>query len=299
MNVTQALKKLKAFGSEPTRKIYGRHGVQGEMYGVKYGDLAKLVKEIRRDQDLALELWASGIHDARVLATMIADPDAMTATILKHWVKDCDNYVLSMGVASIATKSAAGRKLMQTWMDARGEWVPATGWCVLAGVCGGPEPPTVAQCRKWTKVVEKAIHDSPNRVKYAMNTALIAMGTYVEGYEDEAVAAADRIGQVEVDHGLTNCETPLAAPYIRKAAAHHRKKRAKATKKAGSRKAAATKAPARKKAAPKKKATAKKAASKKPASKKKASKKKAAKRTPARKKPAAKATKKAGTRRKA
>ena len=55
-----------------------------------------------------------------------------------------------------------------------------------------------------------------------MNTAMIAIGAYVPGMEKEAIRVAGRIGQVEVDHGLTHCKTPLAAPYIRKAAAHHR-----------------------------------------------------------------------------
>ena len=284
MNITQALKKLEAAGSEQVRKIYGRHGVTGPMFGVKYGDQGKFKKEIGVDHDLALKLWASGNHDARVLATMVADPDAMTAPVLKAWVKDIDNYVLSMGVAVIATKSAAGRKLMSTWIAAKGEWIPATGWSVLAGMCNGPDAPSVADAKAHLKTIEARIHTSPNRVKYSMNTALIAMGAYLDGFEATAVTVANRIGQVEVDHGLTSCETPLAAPYIKKAAEHHRKKVAKKGVPKGS---ASKKVPAKKKAVTKK--ATKKAASKKAATKlKPAAKKAIAKKAPAKKKAAKK-----------
>jgi len=194
------------------------------MYGVKFGDMAKLVREIKQDHALALELWDSGNHDARVLATMIADPDQLTAKTFTAWIKEVDNHVTSYQVAGIAAKSAAGRKLMTKWMAARGEWPSATGWGILAQVASEPDAVSIADARKYLATIEKQIHDSKNRVKYSMNTAMIALGAYVPKLEDDAVRIAERIGQVEVDHGLTACKTPLAEPYIRKAAAHHKAK---------------------------------------------------------------------------
>ena len=240
MTARKVLQELKAFGTAQTRKTYGRHGVTGKMYGVKYGDLAKLVKRIKVDHDLALALWDSGNHDARVLATMIADPEGLTARVLGAWINDVDNHVLSCALAGIAGKSPAGRKIMPRWMAAKGEWPAATGWMMLGGIAAVPDALPKTKCRELLKTIEKRIHGSPNRVKYSMNTALISIGTYVPGMEEAAVKTAERIGQVEVDHGLTNCETPLAAPYIRKAAAHHRAKLAKA---------AARKQPSRQKSA--------------------------------------------------
>jgi len=68
------MQELKSLGSEQYRKTYKRHGVQGEVYGVSYAHLGTLKKKIKIDHELALELWKSGNHDARTLATMIADP---------------------------------------------------------------------------------------------------------------------------------------------------------------------------------------------------------------------------------
>jgi len=106
---------------------------------------------------------------------------------------------------------------------------------MLSNVAAVPGEMSLDDCRELLATIEATIHESKNRVKYSMNTAMIAMGSYVPGLEDEAVEVAERIGQVEVDHGLTSCKTPLAAPYIRKAAAHQRSKLAKAAKKKAAR----------------------------------------------------------------
>ena len=79
MTKTQIMRKLKAAGSAQTHQIVRRHGVQGDLYGVPYGELTKLKRTIKVDHDLAEKLWATGNFDARYLATMIADPASMTS----------------------------------------------------------------------------------------------------------------------------------------------------------------------------------------------------------------------------
>ena len=98
-------------------------------------------------------------------------------------------------------------------------------------IASEPGALTEDDAREYLTTIEDRIHGSKNRVKYSMNTAMIALGAYLPSFEDEAVTVAERIGQVEVDHGDTACKTPLAAPYIKKAAAHQRAKLAKASKK--------------------------------------------------------------------
>jgi 3-methyladenine DNA glycosylase AlkD len=64
---------LEALGTEQARKTYKRHGIEGDVFGVSYANLEILRKKIKVDHDLAQKLWASGNHDARILATMFAD----------------------------------------------------------------------------------------------------------------------------------------------------------------------------------------------------------------------------------
>ena len=74
MTVNEMMSELKSLGSEQTCKTYKRHGVKGDMFGVSYANLGKIKKKIKVDHKLAEQLWATGNHDARIVATMIADP---------------------------------------------------------------------------------------------------------------------------------------------------------------------------------------------------------------------------------
>ena len=83
--------------------------------------------------------------------------------------------------------------------------------------------------------IEGEIHARKNRVRDAMNSALIAIGIRNDALEEQALAAATRIGKVEVDHGETGCKTPDAADYIRRTLDRRRQKAAAAAEKAGKR----------------------------------------------------------------
>ena len=252
MKASRVLSRLKSLGTEQTRKTYARHGVEGAL-GVLYSDFYKLAKEIKVDHDLAVELWDSGYFDARVVAGMVADPEKFNASTANAWMRQVTNKGLLVVLSDLFARSTVGRRQWPKWLKAKGEWTPATAWGMVGSMLRDGIAFTKTEARGLLATIEKDIHKSENRVKYSMNNALIALGTYVPGFEQEAVRVAKRIGQVEVDHGLTDCKTPLAAPYIRKAAAHHRAKLAKQAA-AAKKKAAKT---AKKKAAAKRKATAK------------------------------------------
>ncbi len=104
MTAEQVLAELESTGTAQNRKVYARHGVGRQMYGVSYGNLGKLKKKIKVDHDVAEGLWASGNHDAMVLATMIADPPAFRSSRLDEWARDLDSYVLADAFSSLAAK---------------------------------------------------------------------------------------------------------------------------------------------------------------------------------------------------
>ena len=78
---------------------------------------------------------------------------------------------------------------------------------------------------KFLTTIEARIHSSPNRVRDAMNMALISIGLLGGTLREQAMAAAKRIGEVEVDHGETGCKTPDAVEYIRRAEARRKSPR--------------------------------------------------------------------------
>ena len=217
MNAMAVLRELEGLGSEQTRKTYRRHGVRGELYGVNYAPLGKLAKKLKTNHALAGELWESGNHDARILATMIADPAATTGAELDKWIRDVDNYVLADAFAGLVSRTPVARKKMEKWTRSTHEWVGRIGWAILARLAMADSTLTDAEYERYLEEIERRIHGSKNRIRDAMNMAVIAIGLRSAAFEKKAVGAAKRIGKVEVDHGETGCVTPDAVEYIQKA----------------------------------------------------------------------------------
>ncbi|MBI1902724.1 MAG: DNA alkylation repair protein [Planctomycetia bacterium] len=223
-SASDVLRELQSLGTQQNRKVYARYGVGPSMYGVSYAHLGKLTQRIQTDQALAEALWESGIHDARVLATMIADPARMTDRLLESWALDLDSHVLADAFATLVGKTPLAQKKMEKWIDAKGEWMAAAGWGLVGRLAMSDGAVADEFLQKILTRVERAIHSERNRVRHAMNTALICIGLRSPAFQKRAIEAAGRIGKVEVDHGETGCTTPDAASYIKKVAARRAKK---------------------------------------------------------------------------
>ena len=157
MDVATALTELERRGSEKTRLTYRRHGVLGDQFGVSYADLKLLKKTIKTDQALAETLWASGNHDARILATMIADPKAITREVLESWSRDAVNYVLMDAIAGVMAASPHARSLMERWMASDDEWLGGAGWSIAARLAGTAEI-SDEEARQFFETIRATIH---------------------------------------------------------------------------------------------------------------------------------------------
>lgn len=218
------LAELEQLGTAQNRMIYRRHGIEGEQYGVSYAALDRLKKRIKVDHPLAQELWSSANHDARILATKIADPKQADDALLERWVSDLDNYVLTDALANYAGRTSCARQLMAAWIRADGEWIERSGWLILAHLAMNDSSLPDELLNGYLDGIERDVHAAKNRVRDAMNSALIAIGMRSDAWEKRALAVAERIGKIEIDHGETGCKTPDAIPYIRKARERARKK---------------------------------------------------------------------------
>jgi 3-methyladenine DNA glycosylase AlkD len=221
---TQILQELEALGKEQTRKTYRRHGVVENQYGVSYSDMSRLKKRIKTDHALALRLWASRNHDARILALMIADPQQADSATLEAWVHELTNYVISDALGAYVSQTPLARQKAEAWTQSDEEWIAATGWNILADLATRDQSLPDSYFEPFLATIERDLHSSKNRVRHSMNNAVIAIGLRGEALEARAVAAAERIGKVIVDHGQTNCKTPAAIPYIAKAKARRAEK---------------------------------------------------------------------------
>jgi 3-methyladenine DNA glycosylase AlkD len=227
MRFREVSRELKKRGTAGNRRIYGRHGVREPMHGVSFANLRDLKKRIKIDQELAVELWDSGNHDCRVLATMIADPKAIRALELERWVRDLDNYVLADAFSGLVARTPLARSRADKWTASRKEFIGQAGYNVLGLTAMNDDESPNDYFQSYLEKIEDEIHGSANRVRHAMNQALIAIALRSPALRRKAVAAAKRIGKVEVDHGETSCKTPDAVAYIDRCIAARGAKKAK------------------------------------------------------------------------
>lgn len=219
MNYEEVMQALADMGSEQTKKTFLRHGAQEPFFGVKVGDMKKLVKHVKKDQALALQLYASGNYDAMYLAGLSINPKTITKEQLQQWVGGANwhgpaEYI----VARVAAESPYAQELAVEWMDSPEELVAVSGWSTYANyVSVAPdEALDLPEIRRYLVRVRDTIHGERNWVRYVMNTFVISVGAYVEDLTEEAKAVAEAVGKVQVDVGQTACKVPLAAEYISK-----------------------------------------------------------------------------------
>jgi 3-methyladenine DNA glycosylase AlkD len=216
MELSEIMAILETLGTEQTRKTWARHGAKGPMFGVLFGELFKLMKQIDVDHQLARELWATGNVDARNLAMKIADPMAMTPNELDHWAIENPMPMCGLYIATLAAEGPHARIKLSEWLSSSNERLLASGWTLLGRLSDLDESFPEDKLLSAVEVIEKSIHSAPNEVKSDMNRTLITIGGRSSAMRKAVLAAAKRIGEVTVDHGQTACKTPDIAQAIEK-----------------------------------------------------------------------------------
>ena len=217
MTVQTIMAELKSKGSESTKKILLKHGLKEPLFGVKVADMKVIQKKIKKDYQLSKDLYATGNTDAMYLAGLIADENKMTKKDLMAWVSQAvSNNISDYTVPWIAAESSFGYELAIEWIDDKKDYIAAAGWSTLSNLVAikADSELNIKSLKSLLSRVEKTIHQSPNRVRSAMNVFIIAIGSYVTSLTTDAIAVTGKIGEVTVDVGDTACKVPDAAEYI-------------------------------------------------------------------------------------
>jgi 3-methyladenine DNA glycosylase AlkD len=219
MTTKQVLKELEGYGNEGTKKVFLKHGAREPFFGVKVQDLKKIVKKVKKDHALSLELYATGNSDAMYLAGLIADEDKITKDDLNRWADEAYWYMISeYTVPWVAAESKYGWELGLQWIESNEERIASAGWSTLSSIAS-LKPDNELDIEAYGKLLDRVktnIHSSHNRVRYTMNGFVIAVGSYIEALTKKATKVAQVIGKVNVDVGGTSCKVPLADVYIKK-----------------------------------------------------------------------------------
>lgn len=218
----QLMTCLRSLGNDRHRVTCVRHGAPEDPklnWGVPIAELKKLQRKLKKNYGLSLELFATGNADAQYLAGLIADPDEMTRTDLNTWSREaCWSMIRTWTVGGVAAESPHAIALGTRWIDSKREEIAMIGWPTLAGYVSitPDEEIDLEPFRKLLNRCVQEIHGERNEVKNAMNSFVMSVGCHVAPLKDEALAAARKIGVVDVDHGDTACKTHIAEDFIRK-----------------------------------------------------------------------------------
>jgi 3-methyladenine DNA glycosylase AlkD len=219
MTVDEIMTELEARGDEKIKNILVKHGVKEPFFGVKIEYLKPIQKKVKKDYQLAKDLYATGNADAQYLAGLIADDNQMSPADLQSWVEQAlSNNISEYTVPWVTAEGKHGFDMAVKWIESDNTNVAAAGWSTLSNLVAlkpDNDLPTESLKQLMDRVI-KTIHNAPNRVKYTMNGFIIALGCYVSPLVDDAKAASVAIGPVTIDLNGTSCKVPNIADNILK-----------------------------------------------------------------------------------
>lgn len=201
MNAESVMAELEALGKERLKKMYLSNGAREPLFGVATGAMKPMAKKIKINQPLAEQLYATGNYDAMYFAGIIADPKAMTAADYNRWMDAAYFYMLSDYVVAVTLAEAdIAQDVADQWIASGEELRMSAGWscyCWLLGSRPDREFPE-SKISAMLELVEKTIHESPDRTKSAMNNFMYTAAISYLPLHDKAVETAKAVGPVEM-----------------------------------------------------------------------------------------------------
>lgn len=219
MTVQEIMADLQAHGEEKIKTLLLKHGIKEPFFGVKIAHLKTIEKKVKKDYQLAKDLFATGNADAMYLAGLIADDEKMTKADLQDWAQHAvSQNIAEYTVPWVAAGSKCGFELAVEWINDTEEHIAATGWATLSNLVAlKPDNELdIPALKALLERVAKTIGTAANRVRYTMNGYMIAVGAYVTPLTGDAIATAKKIGSVTVEMGETACEVPNVVEHIKK-----------------------------------------------------------------------------------
>ncbi len=214
MSLDAVLAQLEAWGSEGARKLFERHGAGTQQFGVPLGKLRGLARKLAINHELALELWATGNADARILATMLFAPDRLTRAELERMVKPITYFrLIDELIYNAVAKSPCADELRERWIGSPKEFIGRAGWDLLNAriVAGRTDGLDLAAI---LATIEAEILAAPKRKQEAMNCCLVEIGTRIPSFTKKCIALGERLGRFDKRPVPKGCVSTYAPEWI-------------------------------------------------------------------------------------
>jgi 3-methyladenine DNA glycosylase AlkD len=250
MTLSQVMKQLEDQGDEKVRQRYVRDGAGDNVFGVLLGKIRGLAEALGTNHALGLELWATGNHEARILACMLLAPAALTEKEARALLEPLSNPALvDELVGRVLVHAPIAEALQVRWMDGSQELPRRAGWRLLAGRIARGLAKDL-DVRATLARIEQELPAAPYRVKEGINFCLVWIGIHLPAYTAEAIAIGERLGRWDPRPIPKGCTSSYAPEWIAASLALRRGEKTAARK--------AMEAGAKAKAAPVKKKSARK-----------------------------------------
>jgi 3-methyladenine DNA glycosylase AlkD len=172
------IKKLKLMSDPETVQGMARFGISRQnTLGVSIPRLRNMARLLGREHRLAEQLWKSGIHEARILATMVDDPKKVSTGQMERWVKDFDSWdVCDQCCSNLFAETVYAYRKAVEWSRKDHEFVKRAGFVLMAVLAVHDKKARDENFLKFFSLIKKEATDERNFVKKAVNWALRQIG---------------------------------------------------------------------------------------------------------------------------
>ena len=199
MTAPEILAALRAQANPKNVAGMARYGISTTgTLGVPVVEIRRLAREAGRSHSLAEELWASGVHEARILATIVDEPARVTRRQMDRWARDFDSWdVCDQACQNVFRYTPFAWTAARDWAGARREFVRRAGFSLMAGLAVKDKVAPDEDFEALLPLIAGAATDQRNLVKKAVNWALRAIGKRNLHLRHAAIAAAEDIRTID------------------------------------------------------------------------------------------------------
>ena len=193
-NADQIVAYLRSQRDDTNIEGMGRFGIEtGTALGISNTTLRAIARKVKRDHDRALELWASGIREARLLAAFTAEPQKVTAGMARAWAAEFNSWEIVDGVSDLFANAHLQEPLIAEFADDEREFVRRAAFAMMAWSAVHMKKEPDATLLAWLPLIERHASDPRNFVKKAVNWALRQIGKRSTACHGPALTLSERL----------------------------------------------------------------------------------------------------------
>jgi 3-methyladenine DNA glycosylase AlkD len=193
------LQKLKTHGSRENIEGMARFGITTERrLGVSVPEMRRIARECGKDHPLSIRLWNSGVPEARIVASMIADPAEMTAAEMDRWVSGFDSWdVCDQVCMNLFERTPFAGKKIRQWSRREEEFVRRAAYALIACLAWHDKDAPDVVFTGFLPIIKRGATDERNFVKKSVNWALRSIGKRNPRLNRAAVSTAKEISRLD------------------------------------------------------------------------------------------------------